>query len=73
MTKKADLIKQPFEKNLTELETLLDKLDVGNATLAESLTQFETGMDLVSVCREQLDTAEVTVEKIIARTHKTEA
>ncbi len=72
MTKQTDLKKQPFEKNLSELEVMLEKLEVGEASLAESLAQFETGMDLVATCRAQLDTAEVTVEKIIARSGKSE-
>ena len=50
-----------FESALEELEKITEKLESGDATLAESLKLYEKGIGLVRVCAEQLDAAEQKV------------
>lgn len=50
-----------FESALEELEKITEKLESGDATLAESLKLYEKGIGLVRVCTEQLDAAEQKV------------
>ena len=50
-----------FESALEELEKITDKLESGDATLAESLKLYEKGIGLVRICTEQLEAAEQKV------------
>ena len=54
-----------FEKNLKDLEQIVEKMSSGKLNLTESLKSFKKGMDLVSKCQKSLTQAEQSVEKLI--------
>lgn len=54
-----------FEKALTELENIVEKLEGGGVNLNESLTLFEKGVKLVKFLREELDKAEKKIEILL--------
>ncbi len=43
-----------FEENLDELKKIVSELESGNASLNESLKQFEKGISLIKDCDGQL-------------------
>ena len=64
----ADDIKQmSFEAALRELETIVDKLESGQAPLAESIAIYERGEALKAHCEALLKAAEMRIEKITLR------
>ncbi|MBQ3226329.1 MAG: exodeoxyribonuclease VII small subunit [Clostridia bacterium] len=50
-----------FEDNMLELETVVSRLESGDATLDESMKLFEQGIKLSKSCRTMLDKAEQKV------------
>jgi exodeoxyribonuclease VII small subunit len=68
MTKKKTSKKAPsdqapdFESSLEELETLVEALESGELSLAESLERFKRGVTLSKQCHEMLDQARQSVE-----------
>ncbi|HOJ26092.1 MAG TPA: exodeoxyribonuclease VII small subunit [Candidatus Saccharicenans sp.] len=54
-----------FEKALTELEQIVNKLEKGGLSLNESLALFEKGIKLARFLRAELDKAERKVEILI--------
>ncbi|MFO7603940.1 MAG: exodeoxyribonuclease VII small subunit [Gammaproteobacteria bacterium] len=68
MTKKATTKKSSqnkaldFESALHELESLVDRMEQGETTLEESLTDFERGVALFRQCQKALDEAEQKVQ-----------
>jgi len=55
--------KQPdFESSLEELEGLVEALESGELSLAESLERFKRGVELSKHCHEMLDQARQSVE-----------
>lgn len=63
--KKPTLIN--FEKSLTELETLVERMEKGDLTLEESLKHFERGVQLTRSCQSALQLAEQRVEKLMTK------
>lgn len=61
MTSDVNTRPQSFEEALTELETLVDTLEEGELTLAQSLAAFERGIKLTRNCQKALDEAEQKV------------
>jgi len=57
MTKTAD-----FEKSIAELESLVERMESGEADLDESLKLFKRGIELTRECQQLLDNAQQTVE-----------
>ena len=57
MNKQAD-----FEKSIAELESLVGRMESGEADLNESLTLFKRGIELSRECQLLLDNAQQTVE-----------
>ncbi len=53
-----------FEKLYAELESVVEKLEAGNLTLAESLALFQRGMELAKECGALLDSAELAVKEL---------
>ena len=53
-----------FEKDLERLESLVNKMESGDATLEQSLVWFEEGMDLIRSCQAQLNNAEQKVQEL---------
>ena len=54
-----------FELSLERLETLVDSMESGEATLEQSLEWFEEGMPLIKSCQDQLKHAEQKVQELI--------
>jgi exodeoxyribonuclease VII small subunit len=54
-----------FEKDLTQLETVVERLERGELSLDESVRLFEEGMKLAQACREELDRAEGRVQVLV--------
>ena len=59
-TKKID-----FEANIAALQELVEKMERGDFTLEESVTQFEHGMALAKNCQLALREAEVKVSTLM--------
>jgi exodeoxyribonuclease VII small subunit len=65
-TTKTDKADHPsFEKALTELEQIVDKLEKGGLSLNDSLGFFEKGVKLARFLRDELDRAEKKVEILL--------
>jgi exodeoxyribonuclease VII small subunit len=54
-----------FEDHLTQLETVVEKLERGDLTLDESVRLFEEGMKLSSACKKELEQAEGRVQVLV--------
>ena len=57
-----DLAELGFEAALSELETLVEKMETGELTLDESLAAFERGVKLTRHCQAALKSAELRVK-----------
>jgi exodeoxyribonuclease VII small subunit len=68
-TQKPPTDQQPidFERSLSELETIVEKLEHGDLTLDESLKQFERGVQLARSCQGALKQAEQKVEILLRK------
>jgi len=62
-----------FEKNIKELEDIVEKLGSGELSLQESLKCFEKGIRLSRKCSEQLNKSEEKVQQLIDITPEGEA
>jgi len=51
-----------FEQSLTDLESLVSKMETGDLSLDESLGAFEEGVKLTRECQKMLDEAEQKVQ-----------
>ena len=54
-----------FEEQLTQLETVVERLERGDLTLDESVRLFEEGMKLSHDCKEQLEKAEGRIQVLV--------
>ena len=54
-----------FEKQLSELEALVDKMENGEISLEDSLTSFEQGIKLARSCQKSLKNAELKVKILL--------
>ncbi len=61
--KKTDSL--DFEQALTELETLVEKMEQGDLSLEDSLKSFERGVELTRTCQKALAEAEQKVEQLL--------
>lgn len=59
-----------FEKSLSELETLVQKLEQGDVPLEEALKTFERGVALTRQCQTALRTAQQKVEVLLGQSGK---
>ncbi|UJQ95793.1 exodeoxyribonuclease VII small subunit [Mariluticola halotolerans] len=59
-----DVKAMSFEQALAELETIVGKLESGQAPLQESIAIYERGEALKKHCETLLKTAEARIEKI---------
>jgi exodeoxyribonuclease VII small subunit len=60
----SDIKTMSFELALKELETIVGKLESGQAPLAESIALYERGEALKARCEALLKEAEMRIEKI---------
>ena len=54
-----------FEEALQRLETIVSRLESGQAPLEESITLYEEGARLKEHCESRLKAAQLRVEKIV--------
>ncbi len=59
-----------FEQALKELEAIVERMERGDATLEESLRQFERGIALTRACQQALKAAEQKVDILIEENGK---
>lgn len=56
-----------FEKSLTELETLVERMESGELSLEDSMKQFERGIQLARACQQMLKQAELKVQQLVQK------
>ena len=56
-----------FENAQRELETIVQRLQSGDASLDEAITLWERGEELYRVCSEKLDAAHGRIEELARR------
>lgn len=56
--------KLTFEQSLNELESIVEKLEIGDMQLEESLDLFERGVTLIRDCRGRLTGAQRRIEEL---------
>lgn len=56
--------KMTFEEAMSELETLLKKIDTGQENLADAVSSFERGVVLKNHCEKMLKEAKLKIEKV---------
>lgn len=61
-----ELQAQDFESALSELESLVERMETGELSLDESLTAFQRGVALSRHCQQHLDQAQKTIEVLNA-------
>jgi len=64
MPKKAEQKEPSFEEALTELETLVQKLEQGELSLEESMQVYERGVKLTALCNARLKGAKLKIEEL---------
>lgn len=62
-----------FEKKLSRLEEIVQKMEKGDLVLEESLKLFEEGVKLSRDCHTQLNKAEAQVKKLVGFDNKGQA
>ena len=61
-------VKKPsFEETLQRLETIVEKMESGEATLEKILDWFEEGMELIKSCQDELEQAEQKVQELVEK------
>ncbi len=61
-----------FEKKMSRLEEIVQKMEKGELTLEESLKLFEEGVSLTKQCNESLQSAEQKVKVLLGVNEKGE-
>ena len=56
-----------FEDAQRELETIVHRLESGEASLDEAITLWERGEELYRICSEKLDAAHGRIEELARR------
>jgi exodeoxyribonuclease VII small subunit len=57
--------KQPFEKTLSDLQAIIEELESENLSLDKRGHLFEDGMNLMKICRTQLDEVENRITTLV--------
>ena len=60
-----DIQKLSFEQALSELESIVSKLERVDAPLEESIDVYERGAKLKKYCEDKLKSAQLKVDKIV--------
>ena len=53
-----------FEKNLSELEKIIERLENGECSLEESIELFEKGIKITKDCRSSLENAQKRIVEL---------
>jgi exodeoxyribonuclease VII small subunit len=56
-----------FEKQLTALESVVERLEQGDLSLEESVRLFEEGIKLSDACKKELEGAEGKIQLLVDR------
>jgi exodeoxyribonuclease VII small subunit len=56
-----------FEEAQKELETIVQRLESGDASLDEAITLWERGEELYRICSAKLDAAQGRIEELARR------
>jgi exodeoxyribonuclease VII small subunit len=69
MTKKAaaaspDVSQLTYEEAMTELDSLISRLDAGQLPLEALLSQYQRGAELLQHCRTQLEAVEAQIKVV---------
>ena len=56
-----------FEKQLTALEKVVERLEQGDLSLEESVQLFEEGIKLSDACKKELEVAEGKIQLLVDR------
>jgi len=56
-----------FEKQLTALESVVERLEQGDLSLEESVRLFEEGIKLSDACKKELEAAEGRIQLLVDR------
>lgn len=64
----SDRATTTFEEAQRELETIVERLERGEASLDEAIALWERGEQLLRFCLERLDTAQGRIEELAQRT-----
>jgi exodeoxyribonuclease VII small subunit len=67
----ADVAKMNFEAALSELESIVEKLEGGKIGLEDSIAIYERGEKLKGHCEKMLRNAEARIEKITLKSDGT--
>ncbi len=59
-----DIQNLSFEEALSELESIIHKMEAGDIKLADSVSFYERGIKLKNHCEEILKSAQLKIEKI---------
>jgi exodeoxyribonuclease VII small subunit len=62
MNTKEDFDKMSFEEAMSELESVVSKLDSGDGSLDDSILLFQKGVELSKLCSKRLDEIEKRVK-----------
>ncbi|MBC2007898.1 exodeoxyribonuclease VII small subunit [Listeria welshimeri] len=60
--------KKTFEEAIAELETIVEALENGSASLEDSLDMYQKGIELTKLCQDKLQTAEKRMAKVVTDT-----
>ena len=74
MPKKSDknTISDDFETSMTELESLVERMEQGETKLEDALQDFERGIALTRACRQSLSDAEQKVRILLEQNGEAE-
>jgi exodeoxyribonuclease VII small subunit len=56
-----------FEEAQRELESIVERLERGDASLDEAIALWQRGEELYRLCNEKLDTAQGEIEELASR------
>lgn len=65
MSDNTDIVTLSFEQALSKLETVVRKMESGEAPLEDAISMYEEGMKLKAHCEKKLAEAKMRVDKIV--------
>ena len=66
----AEKKEKNFEEKLSELESIVEKLENGDVSLDDSIEEFNKAMKLAKECDKKLKDAETSLSKIVTDDNK---
>jgi exodeoxyribonuclease VII small subunit len=62
---KQEKQKYTFEQAIQRLDEIVNKLEIGNVPLEETISLFQEGMELINFCNQKLEEVKHKVEVVI--------